>query len=365
VVLAIALAALTVVTAGLTWALRLYALRHGVLDVPNGRSSHVMPMPRGGGIAIVTGFLTAVALVGARGGLELPAVVAFLGAGLLVAAVGFLDDHSQVVPRWRWRLAAHFAAGAWALAWLGGLPPLLVFGSVWDLGWAGHMLAVVYLAWLLNLYNFMDGIDGIAGVEAVTVCGAAVLLYFLNPAHGLEWLVPATLACATLGFLIWNWPPARIFLGDAGSGFLGMMLGVMSVQAAWVGSELFWSWIILLAVFVVDATVTLTRRLWRGELFYEAHRNHAYQQVAMRCGSHRPVTIAVAGINLAWLLPLALLVGRGLLDGVAGVVLAYVPLLGLAFWLRAGAAPATAKDLSGSRANPGIAAISAAEIPEK
>jgi Fuc2NAc and GlcNAc transferase len=336
-VLIVALIALMVITAGLTWALRLYALRNGLVDVPNIRSSHEVPTPRGGGIAIVTGFLTAVALLWARGGLEGHVAAAIIGAGLMVSAVGFLDDHSPIVPRWRWRLAVHFGAGAWALACLGGLPPLVVFGTAVDLGWVGHLLAVVYLAWLLNLFNFMDGIDGIAGTQTVTISGAVIGLYFLSPNVGLEWVVPAALASATLGFLVWNWPPARIFLGDAGSGFLGMMLGVISVRASHHSPELVWSWLILLAVFVVDATVTLLRRLWRGELFYEAHRNHGYQYLATRLGAHRPVTLSVAVVNLAYLTPLAVIVALGYVEGVVGVLLAYIPLVGLAFRLQAGA----------------------------
>lgn len=336
------LIALVVVTAALTWGLRQYALKSGMVDVPNGRSSHEVPTPRGGGIAIVAGFLTAVALVWARGGLAGHLATAIIGAGLIVSTVGFLDDHSPVVPRWRWRLAAHFAASAWALVWLGGLPPLVLFETTVDLGWIGQVLAAFYLAWLLNLFNFMDGIDGIAGVQTVTVSGAAIALYSLGPNPGLEWVIPAALACATLGFLTLNWPPARIFLGDAGSGFLGMMLGVMSVRAAHQAPDLFWSWLILLAVFVVDATVTLLRRLYRGELFYEAHRNHGYQYMAARLRAHKPVTLGVAAINLGYLLPLAVAVAMGRLDGVVGVLLAYAPLVWLAFRLQAGAPPVAA-----------------------
>ena len=193
----------------------------------------------------------------------------------------------------------------------------------------------VYLVWLLNLYNFMDGIDGIASVEAICVCVGGALLYVLLGKPDLA-LLPLMLAAAVAGFLFWNFPPARIFMGDAGSGFLGIVLGIMSIQAGWVDPALFWSWVILLGVFVVDATFTLVRRLLRGDKVYEAHRSHAYQYASRHYGRHLPVTLAVGVINLAWLLPIALLVGTGRVDGVIGVVVAYAPLVLLAIKFHAG-----------------------------
>ena len=130
-------------------------------------------------------------------------------------------------------------------------------------------------------------------------------------------------------------------MGDAGSGFLGLMLAVLSLQAGWVVNRLFWSWVILLGVFVVDATVTLIRRMAHGERFYEAHRSHAYQHAAVHRGAHMPVTLAVGVINLCWLLPVALMVALGWLDGLLGVLIAYAPLVVAAVRLKAGR-PSTA-----------------------
>ncbi len=135
---------------------------------------------------------------------------------------------------------------------------------------------------------------------------------------------------------MWNWPPAKIFMGDAGSGFLGLALAGLSLQAAWTAPALFWSWVILLGVFVVDATVTLLRRMLGGQLFYEAHRTHAYQHATLRNGAHKPVTLAVAAINFLWLLPIAALVAVQALDGLTGVLAAYVPLAAVAVRLGAG-----------------------------
>lgn len=319
----------------LTGRMRRYALARSLLDIPNGRSSHSVPTPRGGGVALVLAFLLALPWLAYRGGLDDAVMWAMLGSGSGVAVLGLLDDHGHIPARWR--LLGHFAAAGWALYWLGGMPPVEVMGASLDLGWLGHGLAALGLVWLLNLYNFMDGIDGIASVEALAVCLGGALLYAVSGHGELLW-VPLALACAVLGFLYWNVPPARIFMGDAGSGFLGMLLGVMLLQAAWVSADLFWAWLILLGVFVVDATLTLVRRLLGGERVHEAHRSHAYQHAARRYGGHLPVTLGAALLNLCWLLPIALWVVLGGLDGVAGLMLAYIPLLGLAWKLRAGVA---------------------------
>ena len=322
-----------VITFLLTWLLLRYAHALNLIDTPNQRSSHLIPKARGGGIAVAFTFLTSLLVLAGHAGVDNHLLVAVLGAGTVVAALGFLDDFMEVSIRWR--LLGHFASAAWALYWLGGLPPLQVFGYAFDLGVIGHVLAAVYIVWLLNLYNFMDGIDGLASVEAICVCLGGALLYVLLGASNLA-LVPVLLAAAVAGFLCWNFPPARIFMGDAGSGFLGLILAVLSLQAAWFKAELLWSWVILLGVFVVDATFTLLRRLLRGDKVYEAHRSHAYQFAARHCAGHRPVTVAVLLINLVWLLPVAVLVGLGYVDGLLGVLIAYLPLVLLAVKFKAG-----------------------------
>ena len=323
----------------LTALLRRYAWARSLLDVPNARSSHSLPTPRGGGVAIVVAFLAGLCLAFFAGlGIAAELFYALLGAGLGIALLGFLDDHGHIAARWR--LLGHFLAAAWALYWLGGLPPLAVFGGLLQLSWIGHVLAAFYLVWLLNLYNFMDGIDGIASVEAICVCLGGAILYALLETSLLADLPLLMLAAAVLGFLLWNFPPARIFMGDAGSGFLGFVLGVLSLQAAWISPVLLWGWLILLGVFIVDATLTLLRRLLRGEKVYEAHRSHAYQYASRRFGRHLPVTMAVAALNLVWLLPLAMLVAVGWLDGLLGVLVAYAPLVVLAWRFDAGRAEA-------------------------
>ncbi|MCL4185187.1 MAG: glycosyltransferase family 4 protein [Burkholderiaceae bacterium] len=326
------------VSAALTGAMRRHAVRLRLIDLPNLRSSHSVPTPRGGGVAIVLSFLASLAVLGVLGAVPPSLVGALLGAGALVAAVGFFDDLGHVRPRWR--LLAHFAGAVWVLVWFDGAPPIVLFGEVVDPGWIGAIVAAVYLAWMLNLYNFMDGIDGIAGVESVCVCLGAALLHMACGQPVIA-VVSLSLAAAVLGFLWWNFPPAAIFMGDAGSGFLGIVLGALSLYAGAFAPALYWSWLILLGVFVTDATVTLLRRLLRGERVYEAHRSHAYQHAARRFGSHLPVTLAVGAINVCWLLPIAAWVGLGGLNGLAGMAIAYAPLVALALGFRAGVSETT------------------------
>jgi Fuc2NAc and GlcNAc transferase len=149
--------------------------------------------------------------------------------------------------------------------------------------------------------------------------------------------MPLILVAAAAGFLCWNWPPAKIFMGDAGSGFIGFMFGVLALRAGWTDPVLFWGWTILLGVFVVDATLTLLRRALTGETFYVAHRSHGYQHAAQRYRAHGPVTVFVGVINVVWLLPIAVAVASDRLDGAIGVLLAYFPLLVLAAHFGAGA----------------------------
>jgi len=335
---ALVLIAVFALAVWLTGRWRQFAVRRELLDHPNARSSHHVATPHGGGIAIVTAALAGLLMLAAMGRVPWSFVGALWTGGTIAALIGLFDDRRPVAEHWR--LAGHFLSAACVLVWLGGLPPLPWFGTVVSLGWIGDGLALVSLVWLLNLTNFMDGIDGIAGVEVVTVTTMGAIL-----AAGLtsgNWAAPLAVAAATLGFLVWNWPPAKIFMGDVGSGFLGLALGALLLQAAWVDGRLFWSWLVLMAVFETDATVTLVRRVARGvPRFWRAHRSHAYQRLTTQWGAHRPVTIAVGAINVGWLFPVASLVALGWLDGPTGLIVACVPLAVVAYRLGAGAAETT------------------------
>jgi Fuc2NAc and GlcNAc transferase len=328
-----ALFAVFILSLMLTFAALRYATARNIMDTPNHRSSHIVPTPRGGGVAFVVAFLIVIPFLVHLDLVSYYGSFALIGAGLFLAILGFLDDHQSIPPYWR--LFGHFSACVLALYWLDGMPPISFFYWTLSAGWIANGLAVVYLVWLLNLYNFMDGIDGLAGVEAISVCLGAALLYWIRGDMVLI-VLPLFLAASVAGFLVWNFPPARIFMGDAGSSFLGFILGVLSIKAAAVSSDLFWSWLILLGSFILDATLTLIRRALRGERVQDAHRTHAYQKATICFNKHLPVTLAVLLINVLWLLPIAILVGLGFLKGFTGLLIAYAPLVIIVVQFKAG-----------------------------
>lgn len=321
----------------LTWLLRKYAIKNNVIDIPNQRSSHSAPTPRGGGVALVISFLIGLVVLCLLKTISIEQLISLFIAGLIIAVVGFLDDHGHIAARWR--LLMHFIAAAVGLYFLGKFPVIELFGYEFSAGWIGMIFGLVYLVWMLNLYNFMDGINGLASVEAITFSFSSCLL-LLNTVpeasnSGL-FSVLVMLGSATLGFMLWNFPKAKIFMGDAGSGFLGMVVGLIVLHLAMVSSSMFMAEICLLGVFIVDATITLLRRLVAGKKVYEAHASHTYQIMARKFDSHKIVTTTVLVINLIWLTPVALLIARGTLTGVVGVLIAWAPLCLIAYFGGAG-----------------------------
>jgi len=323
---------------GLTGLIRRYALAKRVLDIPNQRSSHTVPTARGGGLAIVMAFFCAMLFLHTTQGLNL-SVVAAWSATLLVAVIGFCDDHAHVPARWRF--LTHLVAALLVLFFLQGFPWLwlpspvdaLLQRGMLNLGWLGYPLGALLLVWLLNLFNFMDGTDGLAASEAVFVSAAlAGYLYFLDKDL---FSIALNLMAAALGFLLWNWPKAKIFMGDVGSGWIGLALGVLILLAAQQAAVLLYCGLILLGIFVVDATYTLLYRVGSGQKWYEAHCSHGYQRAAKRYG-HLAVLLASWAINLCWLLPISLLVFKHPHYALVGLGLAYLPLLYLAYRFKAG-----------------------------
>lgn len=282
---------------------RRYALQHAILDIPNLRSSHATPTPRGGGLAIVLVFLGAVAGVASAGLLQSNLALVLVACGGGVALAGYLDDRKALPASIR--ICIHAIAATLAVIGVGGIAQQTLGHMGLHGVWAGGLLALVALTWATNLFNFMDGIDGIAGSEAVFIAGAGALLNWKFGGEAGLTAVMLVLAAATLGFLIWNWPPARIFMGDVGSGFLGFTLAVLGLAASRLGSVPIEAWAILSGVFLVDATVTLLTRIVRGDRWFEAHRMHAYQNIAGRWRTHLPVTVLVIAIDVFWLFPWA------------------------------------------------------------
>jgi len=310
------------------------------MDIPNERSSHFTPTPRGGGLSFVATSIVGFLLLTLNSTIDRADLLALCCAGIIVAIAGHLDDRQKISGA-TIRLGFHALGAIILIVGIGFPSQISLFDRTIDTGIIGSILGVLYLVWLLNLFNFMDGTDGIAAIEAIFVCIAGAILNY-HVLSDINFSAPSIiLATSTFGFLLYNWSPAKIFMGDVGSGYLGMVIGGLSLMAAKQQHELLWVWIILLAVFVSDATVTLIRRLLRKQKPHVAHRSHAYQHLAIRFNSHSKVALIVLSINVVWLLPIASLVANKQLAGTTGVVVAYIPLLLAALILNAGKDSAT------------------------
>lgn len=290
------------------------ARRRQWLDQPNQRSSHTRPTPHGGGLPMLLAFAAGMALV-QLGGTPWPvAYWLLLIVALVLMAIGVLDDR-RGLPVSR-RLLLYFACCvlvAWEL-----LPAA---------GWPLLALAAIALLWLVNLYNFMDGIDGIAGLQCLLACAGAALLAWFGAGAADYVVFCLLLAAAQLGFLLWNWPPARLFMGDAGSVPTGLLLGGLALLGAAQDIVPLAAWLILLAAFITDASATLLLRIRRGEHPGQAHRQHAYQRLSRHWDSHLPVDLLLLAVNALWLFPLAFAATMWPKFGILLVILSYMPLL--------------------------------------
>ena len=327
--------ALFLLSAFITRQLVVNSHRFSKMDIPNERSSHLTPTPRGGGIAFVATSLVGFLLILINSELDRADLLALCCAGVIVAIAGHLDDRQKISGAII-RLGFHALGAIILIVGIGFPSQISLFDRTVDTGVIGSILGVLYLVWLLNLFNFMDGTDGIAASEAIFVCLAGAILNY-HVLSDINFISAAiVLATSTLGFLLYNWSPAKIFMGDVGSGYLGIVIGGLSLTAAKQQPDLLWVWIILLAVFVSDATITLIRRLLRKQKPHVAHRSHAYQHLVIRFNSHSKVALIVLATNVVWLLPIAFLVANKQLTGTTGVVVAYIPLLLAALVLNAG-----------------------------
>lgn len=269
---------------------RIFALRAGVLDIPNERSSHSAPTPRTGGLGIIGGVLIGLGVVLAGFEVVLSRGEWWLLGGLACGAlVGFADDWKRLPTVVRFPAYLLISTGICLLFArvesldLPGLPSLAL-GAV-----AGTVFSVLFVAWYTNLFNFMDGIDGIAGCTAA-VCLSALGIAFVRHGDLVLACIALASAGASIGFLFYNYPPASVFMGDGGSVFLGMAAGALSLAAVARGALSLAAVVLLMLPFVFDATFTLLRRIVQRERFWAAHRSHVYQQMCDLGMSHRAVT---------------------------------------------------------------------------
>jgi Fuc2NAc and GlcNAc transferase len=311
---------------------RWVALRYRWLDIPNQRSSHAVITPRGAGVIFALLIIGAAALL-------LPTQYAFfvpLVAGVIVALAGWWDDlRGTSAPA---RFAIYTVSSAITALVIFTEQTIALhsgFAFVVLTLWGG--IATLGLVWLINLYNFMDGINGIAAAEALFVLITIDFFARDTPYAQMFSSIHLWSSAAIVGFLLWNFPAGKVFMGDAGSAFLGFFLGTLMLWSALLQGPAPVVWLILLGVFIVDSGYTLLVRLATGQPWYAAHRLHAYQRLTDRLhASHLRTVGVVMALNFFWLLPMAWLVLDRQLNAFLGLGLTYLPLIAGCYWLRAG-----------------------------
>lgn len=277
----------------LTSRVRRYALKKDLLDIPNARSSHSVPTPRGGGLSIII-----VLLLSAVASLFLPdapvqLLVSLVLATLAYALLGWQDDKHDLPAsiRFLFQLLIAIFFTAW-LAWHGMFDFTLSIAGI-----AVILSSVLWIVWMANLYNFMDGIDGISAVETIILGTTTSYWFAMSGAISIA-IICIAVAGAALGFLRWNWSPAKIFMGDVGSLALGAFFAIIAMIGNSGLNIPFSAFLILYAVYLADSGVTLLRRMIKRERWWQAHRSHFYQRAVQSGYSHAQVSLAVMVINL-------------------------------------------------------------------
>lgn len=269
---------------------RRWSIRKNIYDIPNERSSHAVPTPRGGGLVVVSVCLLFYLLLPIF--FEFQISMFYVLGAVIVAVISWLDDLFTISAFWRF--LAHTAV-AFIAIWGIGFPQQIfipLVGAI-DFGYLGFVLWFLWIVWLINAYNFMDGIDGIAGTQALTAGIGWLFLLKIFGVSGLD-AFAGVIAAAGFGFLIHNWHPAKIFMGDVGSAFLGYTFAVLPLLTAKQNPEVsefvFLIGVLLLWFFVFDSVITFLRRLLKGEKVWQAHREHLYQRLIKSNLSHSFVT---------------------------------------------------------------------------
>ena len=309
-------------TLALTPWLRRYLLDQGMLDYPGERRSHDRATPRGGGLAMAAGLCLGLLVIS-------PSWIYWATFSLLIMVfclLGWLDDRFDLSVRWR--LSIQLIVAILMIAAVDGVQRIELFGWFLDWPWLWSVLAVPAIIWLINLHNFMDGADGLAASQGVW-SGLGFGILFLWAGYSQEAGLAFLLSAVCLGFLYWNRPVAKIFMGDSGSLMLGSLIAWLALVGAATGAVSIWSSLVICSVFATDATATLMLRLSRKERWYTPHRQHAYQRLIIAGWSHARVLWLYAAINAVVVLA-AVLVGVGFpeLDAWLAVGVAVVLIVG-------------------------------------
>lgn len=297
----ILLCAVFLLTVGGVYVFRSIAISNHIVAVENHRNLHQGLVPRGGGSVFSSVFLVAVTGLWLGTIVDKPIFLAIVPGGVIVALIGFIDDVFDISAARK--LFVQCLTAAWILFVVGGQPFIVVpqVPSLFNL-----VLSWFCLVWLMNSYNFMDGTDGMAASGAVFICVASIVSLFLVGTDRSLMLVIAVLGVSCSGFLLFNWPPASIFMGDSGSLFLGYCFGALITLTVTGGTISLWTWLIVFGYFAGDTSTTTLLRIFLVKRWYGAHRSNAYQNVARISGSHQRVVLGVCFYHVFWLLPLTI-----------------------------------------------------------
>jgi len=283
----ILISSLLILSFSLTWIIRSWALKHKIIDIPNIRSSHSKPTPRGGGLAIVITWYLGISVLYFNDLIPTQLFYALI-SGAILAFISLIDDIVSIKPLIR--LTAQFITAGLALFFLDGLNEIQIYKWSVSSAWILVPFALLAITWFINLYNFLDGIDAYASIETISI--SLILFAFTSIS------VTLIISACTLGFLIWNWPRAKIFMGDVGSTQLGFILIVFGIYFNNEGKFNFLYWLIFTSPFWFDATLTLYRRWRNKEKLSQAHKKHAYQRLVQAGFSHLQVDLILIALNI-------------------------------------------------------------------
>jgi len=278
-----------------------YAIFTGIISTPNYRTLHELPIPRGGGIVFSLLSILAIFLIWWNWQLSEELLLALVVGGFIATLLGFIDDIANISARIK--LIIQLILSCWVVY-------CLYFGELltFDLMPLYMIIPIVlfFMIWMMNAYNFLDGIDGMAASGAIFVSLAVALVLFLTEGPIEIIAIFILMASTVIGFILFNWPPATIFMGDAGSVFLGYIFGVLLLFTVLNNDVSIWAWLTVFGYFFADTVVTQIIRVIMVKKWYLAHRSHAYQNLARMSGSHLKVTSGVTLYNIFWILPIAI-----------------------------------------------------------
>ena len=280
---------------------RSFAIKNSINAIPNNRTLHFKSVPSGGGVVFSSLFVSIVVLLEILQIISLDILMVIGIGGLISILFGLADDIFDISAPIKFFIQSILAG--WSIFWLDGGALAEV---AWIPLWISWLVSWFMLVWMINLYNFIDGVDGMAASGAVFIPITFIVVLLLKGESSDLVVLLSLLGISSLGFLIYNWPPASIFMGDSGSVFLGYLFGSLIIKTTMSGDVSISSWIIVFAYFLSDTVVTQILRIILVKKWWHAHRSHAYQNLARITGSHLKVTGGVTMYNLIWIFPLTI-----------------------------------------------------------